>query len=145
MAGIADLMKKREENKRRIAEEKEKRCREQALAAAEQVVNSDSFRLTVLNHMSPTATEEESKQQLQELATQVAKQTVAAALDLVGEFKDTCRSKGMKESNIRTAVEEVCSVFRLVEEGATYDDKLQAVAAYMKKHEDLYDELTMFT
>lgn len=144
MASITDLLRRRDEDKRKIAELHMNRCREQAAETAERIINSDSFKLTVLNQVDSSISAEERKAKVNELVDAVVTKGIEAVMDPVENFVSVCQSRHMSEDDIKTAVRQVCELFGLANPTDSYEKKLKEVAIFMNEHQDLYGELMLF-
>ena len=128
-ASIKDL-KQRAQVSREMMERRSNRVRD----AVKAVVDDPTFGVTMLAH---------KEEEVDQLANAVANKVAEVVNDPCTEFLDTCRSRQMKQSQIRHAVEILNSAFGLTT-SADYDEKLKAVAEYMWNHQSMYDEFAIF-
>lgn len=108
-----------------------------------EVVNSSSFALTMANQLGTVEPEKLPQTTVDQFATSVATSVVQQIDDPVNNFMDACRSKGLKNSVIRKAVESVSKQFG-IEVDSEYPIKLEAVALYCLENPKLFEDFVLF-
>jgi len=131
---ISDLKDKARQSKE-LRDQRIARVRE----VVSDVVNSQEFELTALNHLDDTTSREVREKFSNNIAVAVAEVT----MDPVIQFMDICKARGMKESAIRYSVNTLNSVFGLVPEGAEFAEKRKALAQFLQDNPKYYDDLSI--
>ena len=103
---------------------------ERIRAAVLETMDSPGFAATAAEHRT---------EDVQKLADKITTRVTEVVNDAVSEFLDACTARGLKKSEIRRAVNIVNEAFGLTESNV-YDEKLKAVAEYMKMYPNMYDQ-----
>lgn len=110
----------------------------------EQVLRSDSFKLTLANHT--TGADSVNRDMVERIVRETAIKTVEIVTDPVNDFLDIAKAKGMDRDKIRRIVESVYDLFckNETDKDLSYDDKLEAVAIVMKEKPYYWEDLSVF-
>lgn len=131
-------LKKRVEWSKEIQERKVNRVKKVII----ETVNSPAFQLTALNHFGKNGV---TPKELEEFANTIAEEVAKVATDPVVEFTDACKARGLKDNNIKNAVELINEVFGICKESNDYQMKLKAVAVYIHDKPNLYEDIVLLS
>lgn len=104
------------------------------------VVNSDSFGLSLLEE----GLNKDSTKKQENFAELIANEVCKMVMNPTYEFIDTCKARGISDEKIMETVEAINSLFYLTE-SKSGDEKLEAVALYLADHPDLYNDIALLS
>lgn len=134
MNKLSMLRNKASANREALARQKVERVKDAVKAA----IDSTEFDLSLLDKVSSMDTS--SNQNIDKFAEAVATRVAVEMIDPTIEFLDNCRVRGLSDEHIRKVVVQVNELFHLTV-SEVYEDKLEAVALYIKDHYDLFDDI----
>lgn len=136
---LEDLRQRSAATNKAVQEQKLARVKE----TVTEVVNGSSFVLSTLNRLERESATDEAEH-VEKLAMDIATRVTEIVADPKIEFLDTLKARGLKESRIREAVTQINSIFGLTK-SESYDDKLEAVALYLRNNPALYDDIAFLS
>lgn len=133
MNKLSVLRSKASANREALARQKVERVKDAVKAA----IDSTEFDLSLLNEVSKL---DAPNQGIDKFAEAVATRVAVEMVDPTIEFLDNCKVRGLSDEHIRKVVIQVNELFHLTN-SEVYEDKLEAVALYIKDHYDLFDDI----
>ena len=132
--GLLSEMRRRTECVRAEKEAQAQRVRK----TVSEVINSDNFVISLMNNLP-----EVSETSIESFANRVADRLVTEVSDPVNDFMDALAVRGIPEDKVKVIVDNMCSLFNIVQPDASYSQRLEAVAVYMKQNPLMYDDLSI--
>lgn len=121
---------------------KERRRQEEQIplikSAVKEVVESDSFNLSLIHHNEQFAGDDVTSKQ--EAAEKIASAVASAVTDPVKRFEAACAARGLEERHINRVINNMCNTFCLTD-SADMEEKKEAVAIYFSEHPYAYDDI----
>ena len=129
---LSDKFRKKTEH---IQSERERLAMERARSGVERLMQSEQFKLSAF-----------SLPESQMAVNAIVESTVKSCLDPRAEFIDTLRAKGFRQAEIRATVSNLfltycCGNEQNIAENTSYEEKLVAVAGFVRQHQELYNTL----